>query len=146
MPDHPVRTRRDAEALNETLEQLNSTIVDAALAELPDSVAAMRAGCRALLTFCSGRAYRQISVLDAPSVLGMEEWQRIDAAVGMATFSAAVDLLVADGQLAAPPSRATLVLWFGSLTQSALVLARGGDDAPTIDEMVEAVEAMILGR
>lgn len=127
-------------------DELNTAIVEAGTAELPDSLAGLRAGCRVMLEFCSGDAYRQISVLDAPSVLGLEEWQRLDAAVGMATFTGALDLLVADGHLAAVPDRATVVLWFGSLTQASLVSARGGDDAPTIDEMVGAIERMIVGR
>lgn len=123
--------------------ELNESVITAGLSR-SDALDAVRAGCRAMLEFCTTPEYRQISVLDAPAVLGMDEWQRLDSAVGTASFEAGLDLLVQQGYLDARPGRATVLLWFGSLTAAGLALARGGPDVPSIDEIIEAVVAMIV--
>ena len=122
--------------------ELNDSVIRAALAHT-DALAALRGGCEAMLQFCARPEYRQISVLDAPAVMGMEEWQRLDSSVGMSSFRAGLDLLHQQGYLDATPDHATTVLLFGALTEAAIAVARGGPDAPSIPELLDAFVGLL---
>lgn len=125
-------------------EELNNTVALAAL-EHPDAVDALRAACEALLDFMVRPDYRQIAMLDAPAVLGMEQWQALDTEMGLASMQYALDALHQQGYLEEPPSRLTTVLLFGALTEAGVALARGDlDEGP--DPLIEEFLRLVAGR
>jgi AcrR family transcriptional regulator len=74
--------------------ELNAAVTTAAAAE-SEPLAAVLAGCSALLDFAGRPDYQQIAVVDAPAVLGVAEWHRIDVGIGLDTMTRG---------LASPPS------------------------------------------
>ena len=107
--------------------RVNKTVTASALAH-DDPVAAFVAGCRAWMDF-SGRAdYRRIAVVDAPAVLGHEEWHAVDASIGPASMEGGLRALHRAGVLAERPDRPLATVLFGVLTEAGLAAARGDGD------------------
>ena len=108
-------------------QQLNDTVLAAATeaADGGDARAVFLAGCRASMTFAGRPDYRQIATVDAPAVLGQDEWHALDVSLGLASMVAGLDLLHAAGRLDQVPDRPLAILLFGALTEAALAAARG---------------------
>lgn len=107
--------------------ELNETVLAAAASER-DVRSAFAAGCRAVIDFVARPDYRQIALVDAPAVVGRDEWHAVDAAIGLASMEAGLAALHAEGLLDEPPDRTLAVLLFGALTEAALAAARGDAD------------------
>src|SRR5690606_8160720 len=74
-----------ADLFRAVFEELAAEVVariDAAAAAARGGGASLRAGCHAWLDACLDPAVQRIVLLDGPSVLGWEEWRRIDARYG----------------------------------------------------------------
>ncbi|MEV4060690.1 TetR/AcrR family transcriptional regulator [Nonomuraea dietziae] len=104
-----------------------------------DSWVALRRGCRTFLERCLDPGFRQIVILDGPSVLGWEAVREIEYGHTLRVLldgmrMAAADGLLAEGNL---PARAQLV--FGALCEGGMLLARSPD--PEADLPVLAAEA-----
>lgn len=130
-------------AVFEELErELNEAVVNAARGA-EDALGAFVAGCSALLDFAVRPDYQRIAVVEAPAVLGVAEWRRIDTDIGMATMTAGLHGLQRAGVLRRPATPAFAVLMFGALTEAALALARdaGADKEQLLDEFVSLVTA-----
>ena len=108
--------------------ELNDTVLASAAAER-GARAAFMAGCRASMTFIARDDYRQIASVDAPAVLGHEQWHALDAAIGMASMEAGLGALHRAGLLEDEPDRPLAILLFGALTEAGLAAARGDEDA-----------------
>jgi AcrR family transcriptional regulator len=122
-------------------QELNDTVVTAALAAAERGAKdAFLAGCRTWMGFATRPDYRQIAVVDAPAVLGHDEWHAIDASIGLASMEAGLAGLHAEGLVARPPDRALAILLFGALTEAGLAAARGDLDA---DELFGAFESLV---
>ncbi len=108
--------------------ELNETVTASALAH--DEVsAAFVAGCRAWMAFAERADYRQIAVVDAPSVLGQEEWHAVDTSIGLASMEGGLRALHRAGLLEEAPDRAMATVLFGALTEAGMAAARGDGDA-----------------
>ena len=124
-------------------QELNDTVVAAAAAAAEGGSGARTvflAGCRASMTFATRSDYRQIATVDAPAVLGQDEWHALDVSLGLASMVAGLDLLHADGRLDQVPDRPLAILLFGALTEAALAAARGEADA---DELFAAFGRLV---
>lgn len=120
--------------------ELDATVRAAATAAAADgdARAAFRAGCRALLDFVVRADYRRLAAVEAPAVLGMEEWHATDAALGLRSVEGGLRALYGAGYLAQPPTPVLNLFVFGALTEAGLALARGepGIDASSVlDEL-----------
>jgi hypothetical protein len=104
--------------------ELNERVTAQALAH-DDPAAAFVAGCRAWMDFAARTDYRRIAVVDAPAVLGHEEWHAVDASIGLASMQGGLKALHRAGVLAERPDRALATVLFGALTEAGLAAARG---------------------
>ncbi len=118
--------------------ELDDTVNRAARAQ-DSALGAFAAGCRAMLDFVVRPDYHQIAVVDAPAVLGSEQWHAIDAGLGLASVELGLEALAGEGRLRVPPSRALAIAVYGALTEAGLVLSRGEPGTPSRDELVAAV-------
>jgi hypothetical protein len=84
--------------------------------------------------------YLQIAVVDAPAVLGPDEWHAVDAAIGLASMEAGLELLDAAGRLVVPRTRPLATVLFGALTEAGLAASRGDGDA---DELFDAFRLLV---
>lgn len=121
----------DKEALFETVfmelvQELDDAVTGAATAAAPKGVrAAIVAGALACIEFMDRVDYRQIVVVDAPAVLGLDRWHQIDDEAGLHTMEQALELLAAEGDLEVPVNSALVRALFGALTELSLAHARG---------------------
>lgn len=117
-------------------EELDATVRAAALAE-NDVRDAFFAGCRALLDFVVRPDYRRLAAVEAPAVLGMEEWHATDAALGLRSVKVGLDAMHDAGYLAQRPTPTLALFVFGALTEAGLALAR---DEPGITAQAVVAE------
>lgn len=134
-------------------QELNDTVLAEAIAQ-PGPREAFLAGCRAWMAFATRPDYRRIATVDAPAVLGQEEWHAVDAAIGLASMTAGLRALHEAGLLAEPPDAALSILLFGALTEAGLAAARGDAGADElfaaftrlVDRLAPAPGATLPGR
>lgn len=105
----------------------------------------LEAGANAFLDACLDRDAQQIVLLDAPSVLGWETWQEIDARYALAGLTAALQTAMDDGYLARQPAEPLAHVLLGALNQAALVIARSDDVARTRAELGRTIGRLLEG-
>jgi AcrR family transcriptional regulator len=105
----------------------------------------LEAGANAFLDACLDRDVQQIVLLDAPSVLGWETWQEIDAQYALAGLTAALQAAMDDGYLVAQPAEPLAHVLLGALNQAALVIARSDDVAAARAELGRTIKRLLDG-
>jgi AcrR family transcriptional regulator len=119
--------------------ELNDTVLARAAAE-SDPRDAFMAGCRAWMAFATRADYQQIATVDAPAVLGHDEWHALDTGIGLASMDAGLQALHAAGLLEEKPDRPLAILLFGALTEGGLAAARGDEST---DQLFAAFERLV---
>jgi AcrR family transcriptional regulator len=108
-----------------------------------DPLQALRAGARAFLDACEDPAVQRIALIDAPSVLGWEQWREIGLRYGFglvqATLEAAMDAELIERQ----PVRPLAHLLLGSIDEAAMLVARADDHGQTKREVAAAVDRYV---
>ena len=122
----------------ELVEQIAEVAVSA-----PDPIAALRAGAQAWLDACEEPAVQQIALLDAPSVLGWEEWREIGMRYGFGLVQGTLQAAVDAGLLERQPVRPLAHLIVGAVDEAAMVIARADDNGKTRAEVGESVERFL---
>src|SRR3954469_12894443 len=80
---HHFRDKKDLfRAVHEQLEAELVESLGARIAGIEDASEMLATGVRSFLDACTDPALAQISLLDAPSVLGWAEWREVDAHYG----------------------------------------------------------------
>ncbi len=122
----------------ELVQQIAAVAVGAS-----DPVDALRAGARAWLDACEEPAVQQIALLDAPSVLGWEEWREIGMRYGFGLVEGTLQAAVDAGLLERQPVKPLAHLIVGAIDEAALVVARADDGGRTRREVGESVERFL---
>ncbi|MGY2075355.1 MULTISPECIES: TetR family transcriptional regulator [unclassified Blastococcus] len=94
----------------------------------------LEAGCRAFLAASSAPGMRRIVLVDAPAVLGWQEWRTADAAGSGRLLAEALTQLHDAGRLGDRPVGATAALLSGAMNEAALWIAAEPDTAAAIEE------------
>jgi AcrR family transcriptional regulator len=89
-----------------------------------DPMAALRSGVRKFLALSLEAEVQQIALIDAPSVLGWARWYEIEAQHGLGLIQAGLEAAMAAGQMKSLPAAELANALLGSLTESALAVAR----------------------
>lgn len=92
-----------------------------------DPFAALRAGVGRFLALSLENEVQRIALIDAPAVLGWSRWHQIEAEHGLGLIQAGLDAAVAAGQIKDLPTADLANALLGSLTESALAVARAED-------------------
>ncbi|MDX6698483.1 MAG: hypothetical protein QOE65_1880 [Solirubrobacteraceae bacterium] len=122
----------------ELVEQIAAVAVTA-----PDPVAALRAGAQAWLDACEEPAVQRIALLDAPSVLGWEEWREIGMRYGFGLVQGTLQAAMDAGLLEPGPVKPLAHLIVGAVDEAAMVIARADDGGKTRREVGESLERFI---
>ncbi|MFF6836977.1 MULTISPECIES: TetR family transcriptional regulator [unclassified Streptomyces] len=101
----------------------------------------LRAGCRAFLASGTDPAVRRILLVDAPTVLGWDEWRTLDEESSARHLAEALETLAEAGLIAGRPVEPLARLLSGAMNEAALWIARGGD--PGAAE--EALDRLLAG-
>jgi len=133
--------RAVAEAVEgELVQQIASGALSA-----PDPYEALERGAEAWLVACTDPEVQRITLLDAPSVLGWEEWRALGERYGLGVLEAALAAAMDAGALARAPARPLAHLLLGALDEAGLVVARSEDVDATREEMSALLRRLLAG-
>jgi AcrR family transcriptional regulator len=115
------------------------------VAEPPDPLAAMRAGARLFLDLCSAPDVQQIVLIDAPAVLGWDQWRAVGMKYGLGVIEGMLTHAIAEGVVAEQPVRPTAHVLLGALDEAALFVSRASDRDQARREMDAVCDRLING-
>lgn len=104
----------------------------------------LRAGCRAFLAAGADPAVRRILLVDAPTVLGWDEWRAMDDDASARHLRDALRTLVEAGVIADRPVEPLARLLSGAMNEAALWLARS-EDPDALAAAEEALDRLLGG-
>ena len=120
-----------------------ATALERAGADAPDSWSALRCGCRTFLEHCLDREFRQIVLLDGPSVLGWEVTREIEYAHTLRVLREGIRTATADGWMTGGDLTARCQLIFGALCEAGMLLARSADPAQALPGVAREAEHLL---
>jgi AcrR family transcriptional regulator len=123
----------------EVVEQIAASV----MAGASDPLAAMHAGAEGFLDACEDPAVQRIGLIDAPSVLGWEQWREVGMRYGLGLVQATVQAAMDAGQITPQPSRPLAHLLLGAMDEGAMLVARADDDGKTRREVGASLSGII---
>jgi AcrR family transcriptional regulator len=134
---HHFESKRDLfRAVHEEVEQELVATVAERIGAIDDPWDLLVTGTRIFLDECTDRAFMRIALLEAPSVLGWQEWRAIDERYGMGLVSASLGNAMEAGVLRRQELRPLSHLMLAALGEAAFLIANS-DDPETAREQVE---------
>ena len=103
------------------------------------------AGVRAFLDACTDDALRQIALVDAPAVLGWEEWREIDARYGLGLVTFALRNGMDAGVFRERDVLPLAHVLIGAMTEAALMVANASEPEAARREAEPALLALLEG-
>jgi AcrR family transcriptional regulator len=126
------------EVEQELVEQIAAGAMAAA-----DPMEALRGGAQAWLDACEEPAVQRIALIDAPSVLGWEEWREIGVKYAFGLVQGTLQAAIDAGMLEPQPVRPLAHLVLGAIDEAGMVVARADDGGATRREVGESVERFL---
>lgn len=131
-------------AVFEELEQDVIAMSAERMADHPhDMVTALKAGCRGWLEACAAPHAERIILLDAPAVLGWDQWREISEQHGLGAVKASLEHGMATGALRQAPVEPLAHVIVGALDEAAHYVARAEDRTRALAETAEIVDRLI---
>lgn len=127
----------------EVQHELGERVAEAAEA-YDDPWDQLRAGCRAFLAAGQDPTVRRIVLLDAPAVLGWDEWRAMDEDSSVRHLAEALTALVEAGVIADQPVEPLTRLLSGAMNEAALWLARSPDTQALV-QTERALDGLLEG-
>jgi AcrR family transcriptional regulator len=143
---HHFRDKRDLfRAVHERVEEELIERIGDAMGMITDPWELMLTGTRSFLDACEEPAVKQIALVDAPAVLGWDEWRQIDERYGLGLTRGALGGAIEAGVLRPLPLEALSHLLLASLSEAALMIASAEDPASTRQEVEAALVELLEG-
>jgi AcrR family transcriptional regulator len=143
---HQFADKRDLfRAVVEDLEQEVIGRLDASAASAATIDEALAATIGGWLEICEEPEVQRIMLLDAPGVLGWEEWREIGLRYGLGATMALLESAMEQGAIARQPVRPLAHVVVGALDEAALYVARAEDRATARAEMDEVLARLFSG-
>jgi AcrR family transcriptional regulator len=108
-----------------------------------DPVEGLQAGVRSYLDACADPSFARITLVDAPAVLGWEEWRRIDEEHALRLVLAGLEGAMEAGALRRQPARPLAQLMLGTMGEAGLVIANAADPGAARREIEAALLAWL---
>jgi len=115
------------------------------VAKAASAAEALETTMSAWLDVCEEPDVQRIMLLDAPGVLGWEEWREIGHRYALGETMALLEAAMDAGDLARQPVRPLAHVVVGALDEAALYVARAEDRASARAEMTGVLERLIAG-
>jgi len=125
----------------EVISRLGAEVV----AKASTAAEALSTTMGAWLDVCEEPDIQQILLLDAPGVLGWEEWREIGQRYALGEAMALLEAAMDAGDLARQPVRALAHVVVGALDEAALYVAGAEDRTTARAEMTGVLERLIVG-
>jgi AcrR family transcriptional regulator len=144
---HHFADKRDLfRAVLEALEQeVIARLGEQVVAKAASAAEALEATMSAWLDVCEEPDVQQIMLLDAPGVLGWDEWREIGHRYALGEAMGLLEAAMDAGDLARQPVRPLAHVVVGALDEAALYVARAEDRATARAEMTGVLERLITG-
>jgi AcrR family transcriptional regulator len=137
-----------ADLLWAVCEQIQQEIVrdiNAATEKAANSFDALIVGCDAFLEAVAKPDVQQILIIDAPAVLGWEEWNRLDREYGFGLLLKGVKQAIEDGHLKSQYEEAIAVMLNGAINEGVIWAARGENSGEKLAEVRSALHEILQG-
>lgn len=127
----------------EVQEELGERVAQAA-EQHSDPWEQLRAGCREFLAAGSDPTVRRIVLIDAPTVLGWDEWRAVDEGSSARHLAEVLSTLVTAGTIEDQPVEPLAHLLSGAMNEAALWLARAAS-ARELADTERALDRLLYG-
>jgi AcrR family transcriptional regulator len=104
---------------------------------------ALRTGCDTFLKMVRDEPVRRIVLIDAPTVLGWQQWREIDARHGFGLLRKSLQVAAAEGRIRPELIDIYAHMLLASLMETALVIARANNSAATTRNGRAAITELI---
>ena len=104
-----------------------------------------RTGCRAFLEASLDPGIQRVALLDAPVVLGWEEWREIVEHHTLGVLEAGLERAMAAGQISRRSVKPLARLLLGALCEGARMIARSADPRAGLAEVAREIDALLAG-
>lgn len=111
------------DVVEELEREIGERVMLAAAAAGNDAAEELRLGCMAFLDACLDPAVQRIVLIEAPVVLGWDQWREIDEKHGLMLVTTALQSVVDSGQMAPVAVEPLAHLLMGALNEAALLVA-----------------------
>jgi AcrR family transcriptional regulator len=108
-----------------------------------DELEALRRGCAAYLAMCREPMVRQISLIDAPAVIGWQRWREIDEQHAFGLVKAAIAAISANGRVKPELVDVFAHMVLAALLEVALLLARADEGRLAIRRGQQAIDELL---
>jgi AcrR family transcriptional regulator len=144
---HHFADKRDLfRAVHEELEQELVASIGEQIAGIDDPWDLAVTGVRAFLDACAGdAALRQIALIDAPAVLGWEEWREVDARYGLGLVEFGLRNGMDAGVFREREVTPLAHVLIGAMTEAALMVANAADPDAARAKADPALLALLEG-
>lgn len=129
-------------------EQIEAEVVGAIAAQMADvgePLELLHVGTRAYLDVCTDPAITRVTLIDAPSILGWEEWREIDMRYGLGLVMAGLEAGIETGELRDQPVRPLAHLMLGAMGEAGMVIANAADPVAARAEIEPALLGLLEG-
>jgi AcrR family transcriptional regulator len=143
---HHFRDKRELfREVHESLERELVERVGASMDGIRDPIELLEVGLRAFLDECTEPAMIRIALLDAPTVLGWDEWREIDAKYGMGLITFGLQNAIDSGAMPAQDVRPLAHVLLGALGEAAMLIANADDPDTARQEVEGPLVALLAG-
>ncbi len=143
---HHFEGKRDLmRAVYEQLERELSEQYATSVTPGAEPLQVLREGAETFLDQCLEPEVQQIALLDAPAVLGWEEWREINARYALGLIEAVIAHGIEVGQIRPLAARPLAHALIGALDEIAMLVARSADPAATRAEAGATLTILIDG-
>ena len=145
---HHFGDKRDLfRAVHEELEQRIVAGIGAALEADPreDPLEALEVAAGAVLDVALDSKIARVTLIDAPSVLGWEEWREIDVRYGLGLTEAVLNAAMETGRIAKQPVRPLAHLLVAAVGEAAIMVATASDPKQARKDIEPAMRSLLYG-
>jgi len=108
-----------------------------------DPLRMLQVGVAAFLDSCTDPHFSQICLVDAPAVLGWQEWRSVDQKYGLGLVTAGLELGVSQGLLTPQPVQPLAHLLLGAVGEAGMMIANAPDPNKARREVEPALIALV---
>jgi AcrR family transcriptional regulator len=143
---HHFRDKKDLfRAVHEQFEKELVESLGERIAGIQDARELLDTGVRSFLDACTDPALAQISLIDAPSVLGWVEWREIDARYGMGLVRLGLEAAMEQGVIPRQDPEPLAHLLLAALGEAALLIANADEPQRARREVEGPLLALLEG-
>jgi AcrR family transcriptional regulator len=143
---HHFRDKRQLfREVHESLERELVERVAASMEAIEDPIELLEVGLRAFLDACTEPEMIRIALIDAPTVLGWEEWREIDAKYGLGTVTFGLQNAIDAGAMRSQEVRPLAHILLGALGEAAMLIANAEDPEVARQEVEGPLVALLEG-